>query len=78
MFQTLPVQAIVGKGEAGAVVHRVIVVDDRDLPPPDLLRGALRAGVIDQLDDLVISHAPCPSLCSAGWAGLRRVLRAER
>ena len=62
-FQALAVQAVVGQRKARAVMHGRIVVDDGDLP---FARGrVLRrgAGVVDQVEDIVLfGHCEVPSV----------------
>src|SRR5262249_57724216 len=70
--KALSVQTIVTERETRAVVHGRLVVDHRDLPTRALFRRPA-ARIVDQMDDVVLSHAPCPSLCS-----LRRLSFAGR
>src|SRR4029450_3478431 len=72
-FEPLPVEAVVAEREARAVVHGRLVVDHRDLPARTLL-PRLIARTLDQLDDVVVSHAPCPSLLRAASAAIRPAL----
>src|SRR5262249_7965624 len=65
-FKALSIQTIVTERETRAVVHGRLIVDHRDLPTRTLFRR-LVARIVDQVDDVVLSHAPCPPLC-----GLRR------
>ena len=61
-FQPLPIQLIVAERETGAIVNGGLIINDRDLPAPASGWARLVIVVIDQLDDFVVSHAPCPSL----------------
>ncbi len=53
-FQRRAVQAVIGQREAGALVHRMIVIDDRDFP---FTRGGVLprgVGIVDQVEDIVL------------------------
>lgn len=53
-FQRRAVQIVVAEREAGALMHRLIVVDDGDLPfaRRRILQGTL--GIVDQVEDIVL------------------------
>src|SRR5437763_12027287 len=68
-FQALAAEPIIAECEAGAFVHRRLVVDDRDLPAVPFLRRLFGGRVLDQLDDVVFSHAPCPGCAAASIGG---------
>src|SRR5262249_31294166 len=71
-FEALGVPTIVSESETPAVVHGGLIVDHRDLPTRALFRRPA-TWIVDQVDDVVLSHAPRPSLC-----GLRRLSFAGR
>ena len=53
-FKPLSVENVVAQRKAGAFVHRVIIVDDGDLP--FACRGGFRGGpgIVDQVEDIVL------------------------
>ncbi len=76
-LQPLAVELVVAERKSGAVVHGRLVVDHRDLPAPAFRGCRLVTGIVDQVDDVVVSHAPCPSLVWPAAPAFRRAPRAE-
>src|SRR5262249_27445473 len=71
-FKTLSVETVIAERETRAVMDGRLIVDHRYFPTRTLL-GRLAARILDQLDDVVLSHPLRPSLCS-----LRRLRFAGR
>jgi len=63
-FDAVPFQRIIVEREARSIVHRRIVVDDRDLPRP-VVGDARRRFVVDETDDVVVAHFLCSTLLSS-------------
>ena len=64
-FEALSVEAVIAQRKAGALMHRLIVVDDRDLPFARAGDFRVGTGIVDQVEDIVLfGHA---EVLSRSW-----------